>query len=193
MQLLSTMVASQSAADLLGAVEVIDAAFHRRQIVTVADWDESLPNLIGAHDRCGGVVRSGIRALFSASYESGDSVRSAGRATPSGHHCFSAQAQRSRCPCRLRIVVDLRADNGPARTRTRLRALSITERMVVSNLPVPELAPGGYAPCRYALLRAGVGRSTLSHRDATTAVVLAVTAYDVRTRRGLPAALRLDA
>ena len=77
MQLLSTMVASQSAADLLGAVEVIDAAFHRRQIVTMADWDESLLNLIGAHDRCGGVVRSGIRALFAASYEGGDSVRSA--------------------------------------------------------------------------------------------------------------------
>ena len=36
MQLLSTMVASHSAADLLGAVEVIDAAFHRRQIVTMA-------------------------------------------------------------------------------------------------------------------------------------------------------------
>ena len=77
MQLLSIMVASRSAADLLGTVEVIDAAFHRRQIVTMADWDESLLNLIGAHDRCGGVVRSGIRALFSASYESGDSVRSA--------------------------------------------------------------------------------------------------------------------
>lgn len=71
------MDASQSAADLLDAVEVIDAAFHRRQVVTMADWDESLLNLIGAHDRCGGAVRSGVRALFAASYENGDSVRSA--------------------------------------------------------------------------------------------------------------------
>jgi hypothetical protein len=77
MQLLSIMNASQSAADLLGAVEVVDAAFHRHQIVTMADWDESLLNLIGAHDRCGGVVRLGVRALFAASYENGDSVRSA--------------------------------------------------------------------------------------------------------------------
>lgn len=124
MQLLSIMDTSQSAADLLDAVEVIDAAFHRRQIVTMADWDESLLNLIGAHDRCGGVVRSGVRALSSASYESGDSVRSAVEQLRQA--LAASQSRPSAAGAIVRSASSSRADNGPARTRPRLRAPRIT-------------------------------------------------------------------